>query len=99
MEEFITKFVNLQHYVPYLKDETEKVYQIINCLPLVYKDKIEFGMPKNIDEVIRKAKLCYLLFKQISELSKTWQNKKNEKWDQHKKGFKPSPFRKEKGVI
>ena len=26
MEEFVTKFVNLQCYVPYMKDENEKVY-------------------------------------------------------------------------
>ena len=32
--------------------------------------------------------------KQRSELTKNWQNKKNEKIDQHKNGFKPSPFRK-----
>ena len=51
-------------------------------------------MSKNMDEAIRMAKLCYHLFKQISELSRNWQNKKNENMDQRKKGFKPSPFRK-----
>ena len=42
MEEFVTKFVNLQCYAPYLKDGKENVYQFINCLPMYYKDKIEF---------------------------------------------------------
>ena len=45
-------------------------------LPLSYKDKIEFDMPKTMDEAIMKAKLCYLLFKHRSELSRIWQNKK-----------------------
>ena len=51
-------------------------------------------MPKTIDEAIRKAKLCYLLFKQRSKLSRNWKYKKNEKMDQCRKGYKPSPFRK-----
>ena len=56
MEEFVTKFVNLQRYIPYLKDETTKLHRFI-CLPSAYKDKIEFDMPKTMDEAIRKAKL------------------------------------------
>ena len=51
-------------------------------------------MPKTMDEAIRKAKLCYHLFKQRSELTRNWKNKKNEKSDQRKKGFKTSPFMK-----
>ena len=84
MEEFVTKVVNLQCCIPYLKDEKEKVYRFISCLHPAYKDKIEFDMPKTMDEAIRNAKLCYLLFKQRSELSRTWQNKNNEKMDQHR---------------
>ena len=57
MEEFVTKFVNLQCYVPYLREEKARVYRFINCLPLKYKEKIEFDMPKAMDEEIRKAKL------------------------------------------
>ena len=79
MEDFITKFVNLQHYVPYLRDAKAKVYIFISCLPLTYKEKNVFDMSKTMDEAIIKAKLCYLLFKQRSELSINLQNKKNEK--------------------
>ena len=50
MEEFVTKFVNLQCYIPYLKDEKEKVYRFISCLPLAYKDKIEFDKPNTKDK-------------------------------------------------
>ena len=42
MEEFVTEFVNLQHYVPYLRVEKAKVYSFISGLPLVYKEKIVF---------------------------------------------------------
>ena len=65
MEEFVTKFANLQFYVPYLKDKKEKLYWFFICLPPTYKGKIEFDIPKTMDEAIIKAKLCYLLFKQI----------------------------------
>ena len=70
MEELVTKFVNLQCYVPYLNDEKAKIYQFISCLPSSYKDKIEFDMPKTMDEAIRKAKRCYILFKQRYEFSR-----------------------------
>ena len=63
MEEFVTKFLNLQRYVSYLKDEKTKVYRFISCLPPAYKEKIEFEMPKTMDDAIKKAKLCYHLFK------------------------------------
>ena len=46
MEEFVTEFVNLQRYVPYLRVEKAKVYNFISDLPLVYKEKIVFEIPK-----------------------------------------------------
>ena len=79
MEEFVTKFMNLQCYVPYLRDGNDKVYRFISCLALAYKEKIEFDMPNTLDEAIRKDKLCYHLFKQRLELSKNWKNKKKMK--------------------
>ena len=42
MEEFVTEFVNLQRYVPYLRVKKAKVYSFINGLPLVYKENIVF---------------------------------------------------------
>ena len=94
MENFVTKFVNLQRYVPYLRDENDRFYRFIGYLPPTYKENIEFDIRKPMDEEIGKEKLCYDLFKQWSALTKNWKNKKNEKSDQRKKGFKPSPFRK-----
>ena len=72
MEDFVIKFVNLQCYVPYPRDEKARVYRFINCLPMAYKKNIEFDMPNTMDEAIRKDKICYLLFKQRSELSRSW---------------------------
>ena len=46
MGEFVTEFVNLQCYVPYLRVERAKVYSFINCLPPVYKENIVFEIPK-----------------------------------------------------
>ena len=64
MEEFVTKFVNLQRYVPYLREEKARVYRFISYLPPTYMKKIEFDMPNTMDEAIREAKLCGYLFKQ-----------------------------------
>ena len=36
MEEFVTKLVNLQPYVPYLMDEKYRVHRFISCLPPAY---------------------------------------------------------------
>jgi hypothetical protein len=75
IEDFVTKFVNLMRYVPYLREEKEKVQWFMSCLPQAYKDKIEFLNPKTMDEIIRHAKLCYTQFKQRYENTKTWQNR------------------------
>ena len=53
---------------------------------------IEFDNPKTLDEVLRKAMLCFEQYKQQNDLSKTWKDKKQEKFSQRKKGFKPPPF-------
>ena len=41
-------------YIPYLKEEKEKVKRFMNCLPQNYKDKMEFANPKTMEEAIRK---------------------------------------------
>ena len=49
--------------------------------------------PRNLEEAIRKAKYCYEKRKGKPDYHKTWKDKKNENFDQRKKGFKPSNFR------
>jgi len=46
---------------------------------MVYRERIEFGNPKTIDEVVRNARLCYQKFKSKGDGSKFWQNKDREK--------------------
>ena len=82
IDEFVTNFVNLQRYLPYIKNEKAKVYRFISCLPQSYKDKIEFDMPKTVDEGIKKVRLYYLQFKQRSKMRKNWQHKKRENMEQ-----------------
>ena len=48
---------------------------------------------ENIEEAIRKAKYCYEQGKGNLDYHKAWKDKKNAKFDQIKKGFKPSNFR------
>jgi len=59
MEELINKFLDLLRFVPYIKEEKVKVQRLLSCFPLDYKDIIEFENPKTLDEVLRKARLCF----------------------------------------
>ena len=62
-------------------------------LPQYYKDRIEFYEPRTLEEAIRKAKYFYEQSKGKPDYHKTWKDKKNENFDQRKKGSKPSNFR------
>ena len=75
------------------KDEKVKVQWFLSGLPQSYKDRIEFYEPRTLEEAIRKAKYCYEQSKGKPDFHKAWKDKKNEKFDQRKKGFKPSNFR------
>ena len=63
MEELINKFLDLPRFVPYIKEEKVKVQRFLRYLPQDYKDRIEFDNPKTLDEVLRKARLCYEQYK------------------------------------
>ena len=92
MEEYANKFLELLRYVRYIRDEKVKVQHFLSGLPQSYKDRIEFYEPRTLEEAIRKAKYCY---EQKGKLDyhKAWKDKKNEKFDQRKKGLKPSNFK------
>ena len=92
MEEYANKFLELLRYVKYIKDEKVKIQCFLSGLPQSYKDIIEFYEPRTLEEAIRKAKYCYEKSKGKPDYHKTWKDKKNEKSDQSKKGFKPSNF-------
>ena len=94
MEDLINKFIELLHFVPYIKEEKVKVQWFLSCLRPSYKDQIEFDNPKTLDEVLRKEILCFEQYTWRNYLSKTWKDKKREKSNQLKKGFETPPFRK-----
>ena len=85
--------MELLRYVRYIRDEKVKVQRFLSGLPQTYKDRIEFYEPRTLEEAIRKAKYCYEQSKVKPDYHKTWKDKKNEKSDQRKKGFKPSSSR------
>ena len=93
MEEYANKFLELLRYVRYIKDEKVKIQRFLRGLPQYYKDRIDFYEPRTMEEEIRKAKYLYEQSKGKTDYHKTWKEKKNEKCDQRKKGFKPSNFR------
>ena len=59
MDAFINIFLDLLHYVLYIKEEKVNIEQFLGCLPPSFWDKIEFDMPKNLDTALHKARLCY----------------------------------------
>ena len=70
-----------------------KIQHFLSGLPQSYKDRNEFYEPRTLEETIRKAKYCYEQSNKKPDYHKTWKDKKNENFDQRKKGFKPSSFR------
>ena len=86
IKDFVTKFVNLMRYVPYLREEKEKVHQFMRCLPQSYKDKFQFLNANTMDEIIRHTNLCYSEFKKRCESTKTSQNRnKDNNFDRRNK--------------
>ena len=93
MEDYANNFLELLRYVRYIKDEKVKIQGFLSGFPRSYKDRIEFYEPRTLEETIRKAKYFYEQRKGKHDYHKTWKDKKNDKSDQRKKGFKPSNFR------
>ena len=92
MEEYANNFLELLRYVKYIKYETVKIQHFLSGLPQSYKDRIEFYEPRNLEEAIRKSKYCYEQSENKPDDQKTWKDKRSEKSDQRKKGYKPSNF-------
>ena len=51
-EEYTSRFLDLLRYVPYLKEEKEKIQRLISGFPLEFKDRIEFDEPRSLEEAI-----------------------------------------------
>eukprot|EP00253_Pinus_taeda_P015743 PITA_15743 len=91
MDEFITHFSSLLRYVPYIREEKAKVQRFVSSLPPYMRERIEFDNPKSMDEVIRKARICYQQSKQKGEATcKKWNEKKGFKSIGNSKGNRSS---------
>ena len=90
MDEYANKFWELLRYVRYLRDEKVKIQRFLSGFPQAYRDRIEFYEPRTLEEAIRKANYCYEQRKGKPNYHKPWKDKKNENFDQRKKGFSPS---------
>ena len=66
IEDFVKKFLNLQRYVPYLKEEKAKVQGFISGLMQFYKDKLEYYNLRKMDEETRRE-FFFLLANQTKE--------------------------------
>jgi len=58
-EEYITKFMKLLRYVPYLTDDKAKVQRLFDGFPLEFRDQIEDDEPHSFQEFIGKLKHFY----------------------------------------
>ena len=59
MDSFINRFLDMLHYVLYIKDEKVKIHQFLGCLPPNFQERNEFDMPKTLDTTLYKDRLCY----------------------------------------
>ena len=59
MHAFINRFLDLLHYVPYIKDEKVKIQWFLGCLPPNFWERIEFDMHKIMDTTLQKDRLFY----------------------------------------
>eukprot|EP00253_Pinus_taeda_P015903 PITA_15903 len=90
MDEFVTRFTSLLRYVPYIREEKEKVQRFVSSLPPYMWERIEFDNAKSMDEVIRKARICYQQSKQKGETAnRKWSDKKNFKAANEPKASEP----------
>jgi hypothetical protein len=91
MDAYAKIFMELLRYVPYLKDEKERVQCFLSGFPQSYQDIIEFDKPKTLEDTIRKAKCCYDQSRHKPEPSKDW--KRRDKSGSQKKGFRSFPYK------
>ena len=92
MEDYANKFLEILRYVRHITDDKVQIQHFLSGLPQAYKERIEFDELRTIEEAIRKAKYYYDQNKGTLDIHKAWKDKKKEKFDQRKKGFKPSNF-------
>jgi hypothetical protein len=91
MTEYDKKFLGLLKYVGFINDEKVKIHRFLSGLPTFYKEKIRYDEAKALTEAIETAKYMYEQGHGRESLQKSWKDKKKDKFNQKRKGFKP-PF-------
>jgi hypothetical protein len=89
MIEYENKFFGLLKYMRFIKDEEVKIQRFLSGMPSFYKEKIQYYEPMTLTETILKAKYLYEKGKDRESMKKYWKDKKKDKSDQRKRGFKP----------
>ena len=94
VDAFINIFLDMLHYVPYIKDEKVKIQQFLGCLPPKFQERIDFDMHKTLDTTLHKSSIFYehgkLRQKNINRIIDRYRNFLGN----HKLGFNPPPYRK-----
>ena len=99
MDAFINRFLDLLHYVTYIKEEKVKIQQFLGCLPPNFWDRIEFDMPKTLDTTLYTARLCYEHGKLRQENMNRNRDKYREFSHNCKPGSNPQPYRKKNNIF
>ena len=95
MDSFINRFLDMLHYVPYIKDDKVKIQQFLGCLPPKFQERIDFDMPKTLDTTLHKDRLFYEHGKLRKENLNRNRNRSKNFSENHKPGFNPPPYRKQ----
>jgi hypothetical protein len=77
----------------FIKDKKVKIQRFLSGLPSFYKYKIQSHEPKTLTDSIRRDKRLYEKGKGRESFQNTWKDKKKEKYDERRKGFKPPSIR------
>ena len=59
MDSFINNFLDMLHYISYIKDEKLKIQHFLGCLPPNFRERIDFDMPQTMDTTLYNARIFY----------------------------------------
>jgi hypothetical protein len=90
-EEYEKKLLGLLKYVGFIKYEKVKIQWFLSGFPSFYKRNIQYDELVTLTETIKKEKYLYQQGHRRESMKKSWKDKKKEKYNQRRKGFKP-PF-------
>jgi hypothetical protein len=91
MEKYEKTFLGLLNYVGFINDEKVNIQRFLSGLSDFYKEKIRYDDLNTLTKATRKDKYLYEKVQGRESMQKSWKDKKKEKYDQRRNGFKP-PF-------